>query len=64
MRIKDEGKLTRDELYPLIKESPELTAALTTQATAVGLSADKASILKVALGGTRTEHETGHCIVG
>ncbi|MFZ4894194.1 phage tail tape measure protein [Plantibacter sp. Mn2098] len=49
-RIKEEGKLTRDELYQLISESPELLAALTAQATSAGLAADKNNILAIALG--------------
>lgn len=48
-QIQDQAKLTDDEMYGLIKSSPELLDAFTSQATAAGLAADKQTILNLAL---------------
>lgn len=55
VRIKTEANLTNDQLYELIQASPELNDAFIAQASAAGLSADKQTILQLALSSTRVQ---------
>ncbi|GAA5198509.1 phage tail tape measure protein [Microbacterium jejuense] len=57
-KIRDEFNLSSDEMSRLIELSPDLTAALTQQASDAGKAADKQALLETALGKNNTTVKT------